>query len=158
MEVEIARPSPAQMRKLHMRQPFRAMMGSGLKIHVPIPVGKKLMKASMKGMGSTIHGGMCCGCGMCGDGIPPQFDPRNQPQSSSGQARMGGNVKATAKDSAKRLMVAGTDRAVRALDGSGMNPFVKVQRQLDKKRIQEKKAENQAQKQAEHVMKQELMG
>ena len=32
----------------------------------------------------------------------------------------GGNIKSTAKDSGKRLIVAGTDRAVRAIEGSGM--------------------------------------
>jgi len=33
----------------------------------------------------------------------------------------GGNITATGKDSGKRLIVAGTDRAVRALEGSGMH-------------------------------------
>jgi hypothetical protein len=32
----------------------------------------------------------------------------------------GGNIKATAKDSGKRLIVSGTDRAIRAIDGSGI--------------------------------------
>lgn len=165
MEVEIVRPSPAQMRKLHMGHPFRAKLGPGLKVMVPSKEAKKMMKASMKGAGATLSGCRCSGCGMCGGGVPPQFDPRLQ----------GGNVIATAKDSGKRLMVAGTDRAVRALEGSGnvkktirtsakrllesatdrairalegsgsgMNPFVKVQRKLDKKRAQEMKEEKQA--------------
>jgi len=98
MEVEIDPPSAAQMRKLHLGHPFRAKVGKGLKLHVPTSVGKKLMKASMKGMGATVDSCSCMGCGMCG-----------------------GNVKATAKDSGKRLLVAGTDRAVRALEGSGKN-------------------------------------
>jgi hypothetical protein len=121
MEVEIARPSPAQMRKLHMGHPFRAKLGPGLKVSLPQKEAKKLMKASMKGSGATLSGCKCSGCGMCGNGIPPQLDPRNRPQSSSGQAHMGGNVKASAKGNAIRLMDAGTDRAVRALEGSGMS-------------------------------------
>ena len=35
----------------------------------------------------------------------------------------GGNIKAVAKDSGKRLIVSGTDRAIRAIDGSGFNDF-----------------------------------
>jgi ferredoxin len=98
MEVEIAPPSSAQMTKLHSGQPFRATIGAGLKIRVPDHVGKKLMKASMKGMGATVDSCHCMGCGMCG-----------------------GNVTHTAKDSGSRLLVSGTDRAVRALEGSGKN-------------------------------------
>ena len=33
---------------------------------------------------------------------------------------IGGNIKAVAKDAGKRLIVAGTDRAIRAIDGSGI--------------------------------------
>ena len=120
MEVEIAPPSPAQMRKLHMGHPFRAKLGPGLKVVVPHKEAKKLMKASMKGSGATLHG--------CS--VPHQFDPFQFP----GRGMEGGNVKASAKENSIRLMDAGTDRAVRALEGSGMNPFVKVQRQLEKKR------------------------
>ena len=32
----------------------------------------------------------------------------------------GGNIKAVGKDSGKRLIISGTDRAIRAIDGSGM--------------------------------------
>ena len=37
-----------------------------------------------------------------------------------GHAKKGGNITATAKDSGKRLIVAGTDRAVQAIEGSGI--------------------------------------
>jgi hypothetical protein len=119
MEVEIEPPSVAQMRKLHLGHPFRAKIGRGLKLQVPSSVGKKLMKASMKGMGATVDSCSCMGCGMCGGTLPARTPrgitaPYVSPLS-------GGNVKATAKDSGKRLMVAGTDRAVRALEGSGKN-------------------------------------
>lgn len=113
MEVEIVHPSPAQMKKLHFGHPFRATMGRGLKIHVPASVGKKLYKASMKGMGATVDSCSCMGCGMCG-GATDGMEGRHP-------VRAGGNVKGTAKDSGSRLLVAGTDRAVRALDGSGKN-------------------------------------
>ena len=123
MQVEIAPPSSAQMKKLHSGQPFRATIGSGLKIHVPDHVGKKLMKASMKGLGATVDGCSCMGCGMCGGSLPART-PRGIAASYTPPPTpppLGGNVKATAKDSAKRLMEAGTDRAVRALEGSGKN-------------------------------------
>lgn len=106
MEVEIVPPSAAQMRKLKMGQPFRAKLGPGLKVNVPMKEAKKLQKAAMKGSGVTLHG--------CSVGSTMLM--MGNPYSLGGR----GNVKATAKDSAKRLMVAGTDRAVRALEGSGM--------------------------------------
>jgi len=135
MEVEIAHPSPAQMRKLHMGQPFRAKLGPGLKVSVPQKEAKKMMKASMKGSGATLHGCSCCGCVMCKD--DSDSDNETTGKGFSGEmarymagfkypkttaSTSGGNVKATAKDSAKRLMVSGTDRAVRAIDGSGLAP------------------------------------
>jgi hypothetical protein len=108
MEVEIVPPSAAQMRKLKMGQPFRAKLGPGLKVNVPMKEAKKLQKAAMKGSGATLHG--------CSVGSTMLM--MGNPYSLGGR----GNVKATAKDSAKRLMVAGTDRAVRALEGSGYVP------------------------------------
>ena len=41
---------------------------------------------------------------------------------------IGGNIKAVGKDSGKRLIVAGTDRAIRAITGSGVNRLKKAQR------------------------------
>ena len=41
---------------------------------------------------------------------------------------VGGNITATAKDSGKRLIVAGTDRAVQAIEGSGVNRMKKASR------------------------------
>jgi hypothetical protein len=41
---------------------------------------------------------------------------------------IGGNIKAVGKDSGKRLIIAGTDRAIRAITGSGVNRFKKAQR------------------------------
>ena len=119
MEVEIARPSPAQMRKLHMGQPFRAKLEpGGLKVMASSKEAKKLAKASMKGSGVTLSGCSCCGCGMCGGGIPPRADPRLAMR--GGEVVPKGNVKSVAKEQGKRLLVAGTDRAVRALEGSGL--------------------------------------
>ena len=41
---------------------------------------------------------------------------------------VGGNVKAVSKDNAKRLITSATDRAIRALDGSGVNRLNKANR------------------------------
>jgi len=41
---------------------------------------------------------------------------------------IGGNIKAVGKDSGKRLIIAGTDRAIRAITGSGVNRLKKAQR------------------------------
>ena len=41
---------------------------------------------------------------------------------------IGGNITAVAKDAGKRLIVAGTDRAVRAMEGSSINRLKKGQR------------------------------
>jgi hypothetical protein len=41
---------------------------------------------------------------------------------------IGGNIKAVAKDAGKRLIVAGTDRAIRAMEGSSINRLKKGQR------------------------------
>jgi hypothetical protein len=40
----------------------------------------------------------------------------------------GGNIKAVGKDSGKRLIISGTDRAIRAIDGSGVNRLKKAGR------------------------------
>jgi len=40
----------------------------------------------------------------------------------------GGNIKAVAKDSGKRLIVSGTDRAIRAMEGSSVNRLKKAGR------------------------------
>ena len=40
----------------------------------------------------------------------------------------GGNIKAVGKDSGKRLIVSGTDRAIRAIEGSGVNRLKKANR------------------------------
>jgi hypothetical protein len=42
--------------------------------------------------------------------------------------RGSGNVKKTGKDSAKRLIISGTDRAIRAMEGSSVNRLKKAQR------------------------------
>ena len=127
MEVEIAPPSPAQMRKLHMGHPFRAkLQPGGLKVMASSKEAKKLAKASMKGSGVTLSGCKCVGCGMCGGAlnqVPPRVDPRVQSRGMGmrgGEVVPKGNVKSVAKEQGKRLMVAGTDRAVRALEGSGL--------------------------------------
>jgi hypothetical protein len=39
---------------------------------------------------------------------------------------IGGNIKAVGKDSGKRLIISGTDRAIRAIDGSGIGGNIKT--------------------------------
>jgi hypothetical protein len=97
MEVEVSTPSVAQMRKLRLGHPVRLKLGKGLKVMLPPKEVKKLEKAQKKGAAATITG-----AGMCGGEVVPK-----------------GNVKSVAKEQGKRLLVAGTDRAVRALEGSG---------------------------------------
>jgi hypothetical protein len=41
---------------------------------------------------------------------------------------IGGNIKAVGKDSGKRLIISGTDRLIRSIDGSGVNRLKKGQR------------------------------
>jgi hypothetical protein len=55
------------------------------------------------------------------------YDSTN-PMAQMGFGMHGGNITATSKDSGKRLIVAGTDRAVRAIDGSGVNRLKKAGR------------------------------
>lgn len=108
MEVEVQTPSVAQMRKLRLGHPVRLKLGKGLKVMLPPKEVKKLEKAQKKGAAATITGGSL-GSTMLMMGNPYSLSGRGE-----------GNVKSVAKEQGKRLLVAGTDRAVRALEGSGL--------------------------------------
>jgi len=97
VEASLAPMSPSQLKKLHSGKPVRVRYGDGVKVQVMPMQHKKLMKAHMQGKGMILT-------------IPPM------------QGMGEGNVKSVAKDSAKKLIVAGTDRAVQAIEGSGMKP------------------------------------
>ena len=56
-----------------------------------------------------------------GKGMTLTMDPY---QIQNHQHLRGGNIKAVAKDSGKRLIISGTDRAIRAIDGSGVGGSV----------------------------------
>ena len=60
-----------------------------------------------------------------GKGMTLTMDPY---QIQNHQHLRGGNIKAVAKDSGKRLIISGTDRAIRAIEGSGVNRLKKAQR------------------------------
>jgi hypothetical protein len=109
MEVEVQSPSVAQMRKLRLGHPVRLKLGKGLKVMLPPKEVKKLEKAHKKGASATITGGSL-GSTMLMMGNPYSLSGRGE-----------GNVKSVAKEQGKRLLVAGTDRAVRALEGSGIH-------------------------------------
>lgn len=109
MEVEVQTPSVAQMRKLRLGHPVRLKLGKGLKVMLPPKEVKKLEKAQKKGAAATITGGSL-GSTMLMMGNPYSLSGRGE-----------GNVKSVAKEQGKRLLVAGTDRAVRALEGSGVH-------------------------------------
>jgi hypothetical protein len=109
MEVEVQSPSVAQMRKLRLGHPVRLKLGKGLKVMLPPKEVKKLEKAHKKGASATISGGSL-GSTMLMMGNPYSLSGRGE-----------GNIKSVAKDQGKRLLVAGTDRAVRALEGSGIH-------------------------------------
>ena len=102
-------PSVAQMRKLRLGHPVRLKLGKGLKVMLPPKEVKKLEKAQKKGAAATITGGSL-GSTMLMMGNPYSLSGRGE-----------GNVKSVAKEQGKRLLVAGTDRAVRALEGSGVH-------------------------------------
>lgn len=100
VEASLAQLSPAQLKKLQKGQPVRVKHGSAHKVGVLPAQHRKLMKAHMKGKGMVL--------------ALPSMGGMVEPAPSSQ-----GNLKATSKDAAKQLIVAGTERAVRALEGSG---------------------------------------
>lgn len=85
--------SIAQLKKLHSGKPVRVKHGNAHKVMVMPMQHKKLMRSHMQGKGMIL----------------------TVPMSGSGE----GNLKSVAKDNAKTLITAGTDRAVQAIEGSG---------------------------------------
>jgi len=54
----------------------------------------------------------------------PNFESEPREDTNMFGFGIGGNIKAVAKDSGKRLIISGTDRAIRAIDGSGVGGSV----------------------------------
>jgi hypothetical protein len=140
--------SPAQLKKLYSGKPVRVRHGNAHQVQVMPAQHKKLMKAHMsgKGMVLTVPSGM----GMMEP--KPTIQPYHPPigmgivkamrpilvnktispikQASSERAvraiqgkKRGGNITSTSKDAGKNLIVAGSDRAVKAIEGSGSRDF-----------------------------------
>ena len=124
----IAPLSQSQILKALKGHPVRISAGNQHDIELSADQFKKFAKAHQKGKASTItmdpyqiqnhmH--------ILGSGVLKKSARRNAGRLiTAGTDRAiryleGGNVIATSKDSAKRLITAGTDRAIRALDGSG---------------------------------------
>lgn len=105
--------SEKQLSKLLNGHAVRVQFGSGLNVQLSPEQHKKLMKAHAKQKGMTIR-----------------FDPyqllnhghlRKSGIGRMAKKLMGGNLTATAKDGAKNVITAGSDRAVRAIEGSGVS-------------------------------------
>jgi hypothetical protein len=141
--------SPAQLKKLYSGKPVRVRHGNAHKVQVMPMQQKKLMKAHMQGKGMVL----CVpqnGMGMVEP--KPTIQPYHPPigmgvvksmrpilvnktispikQAASERAvraiqgkKRGGNITATSKDAGKNLIVAGSDRAVKAIEGSGSRDF-----------------------------------
>jgi hypothetical protein len=109
---EIKKLSEKQLSKLLNGHAVRVQYGSGLNVQLSPEQHKKLMKANAKQKGMTIR-----------------FDPyqllnhghlRKSGIGRMAKKLMGGNVISTSKDASKALITAGSDRAVRAIEGSGL--------------------------------------
>jgi hypothetical protein len=55
----------------------------------------------------------------------PNMNTDPEPETNIFGFGIGGNIKAVGKDSGKRLIISGTNRAIRAIDGSGIGDFNK---------------------------------
>jgi hypothetical protein len=105
VEAGIAPLSAAQMKKLHAGKPVRVRQGDAHLVPMLPKQHKKLMKAGMKGSGMILQ-------------VPVSTMPVS-PKPMMVKRQTGGNVIATSKDAAKSLITAGSDRAVRSIEGSG---------------------------------------
>ena len=101
--------SSTQISKILNGHSVRVSAGNGHDIELSKEQLKKFAKAQKTGKGMTLT-------------MDP-FQMQNHQY-----LRGSGNVKKTAKGSAKRLIVSATDRAIRALDGSGVNRLKKAKR------------------------------
>ena len=96
--------SGTQISKILNGHSVRVSAGNEHDIELSKEQLKKFSKASKTGKGMTLT-----------------MDPY---QIQNHQHLRGGNIKAVAKDSGKRLIISGTDRAIRAIDGSGVGGSV----------------------------------
>ncbi len=102
--------SATQISKILNGHSVRVSAGNGHDIELSKEQFKKLARAHQTGKGMTLT-----------------MDPYQMQNHQ--YLRGSGNVKKTGKDSGKRLMIAGTDRAIRAITGSGsVNRLKKAQR------------------------------
>ena len=101
--------SSTQISKILNGHSVRVSAGNGHDIELSKEQFKKLSKAHKTGKGMTLT-------------MDP-FQMQNHQY-----LRGSGNVKKTAKGSAKRLIVSATDRAIRAIEGSGVNRLKKAGR------------------------------
>ena len=92
--------SGTQISKILNGHSVRVSAGNEHDIELSKEQLKKFSKASKTGKGMTLT-----------------MDPY---QIQNHQHLRGGNIKAVAKDSGKRLIISGTDRAIRAIEGSGV--------------------------------------
>jgi hypothetical protein len=100
--------SATQISKILNGHSVRVSAGNGHDIELSKEQFKKFARAHQAGKGMTLT-----------------MDPYQMQNHQF--LRGSGNVKKTAKGSAKRLIIAGTDRAIRAITGSGnINPLQKI--------------------------------
>ena len=104
----IASLSEAQITKALKGLPVRVSAGNQHDIELSKEQFKKFAKANQKGKAMNIT-------------LDPFQIQSHMRLIGSGT---GGNIKAVAKDAGKRLIVSGTDRAIRAIDGSGVGGSV----------------------------------
>ena len=110
--ISIAPLSESQITKALKGLPVRVSAGNQHDIELSKEQFKKFAKASQKGKAMNIT-------------LDPFQIQNHMKLIGSGT---GGNIKAVGKDSGKRLIVSGTDRAIRAIDGSGVNRLKKAGR------------------------------
>ena len=101
--------SGTQISKILNGHSVRVSAGNGHDIELSKEQFKKFIKAHKNGKGMTLT-----------------MDPYQMQNHQ--YLRGSGNVKKTAKGNAKRLITSATDRAIRALDGSGVNRLNKANR------------------------------
>ena len=102
IEAKINPLSKVQISKLLNGKLITMKHGSGLTVQLSPEQHKMLMRANLKGKGMRLR-----------------FDPfQNQAHM---HLKGKGNITATSKDAGKNLIIAGSDRAVRAIEGSGVS-------------------------------------
>jgi hypothetical protein len=108
--------SSTQISKILNGHSVRVSAGNGHDVELSKEQFKKFSKAHMKGKGTTLT-------------MDPYQIQNHQ------HLRGSGNLKRTAKGSAKRLIVAGTDRLIRSIEGSGIGGNIKATAKDSGKRL-----------------------